>query len=169
MKHGCVSSTVHGGGKRRAAPPLGAVPARAFGGGATLSSRAAEGAFGHHMAGLAPLPPPAEHRSGCRTAIAFPCCRLAHGAGRNHMPRLGRPIAIASTTEQVFSMSRPPCAAKTLLYRAAKFLGNRSLSSARQEPGPRAHSAGRGFSLRRARAPTHQLCLGGRGWAAGFG
>jgi hypothetical protein len=36
-------------------------------------------------------------------------------------------MAIArSTTEQVFSMSRPPCAAKTLLYRAAKFLGNRS-------------------------------------------
>jgi hypothetical protein len=36
-------------------------------------------------------------------------------------------MAIASsTTEQVFSMSRPPCAAKTLLYRAAKFLGNGS-------------------------------------------
>ena len=36
-------------------------------------------------------------------------------------------MAIASSaTEQVFSMSRPPCAAKTLLYRAAKFLGNRS-------------------------------------------
>ena len=72
-------------------PPLGAVPARVSGGGATLSSRAAEGAFGHHMARVAPLPPPAEHRSGCRTAIAFPCCRLAHGAGRNHMPRLGHP------------------------------------------------------------------------------
>jgi hypothetical protein len=63
------------------------------------SSRAAEGAFGHHMAGVAPLPRLAEHRSGCRTAIAFPCRRLAHGAGRSHMkkpmpphmPRLGHP------------------------------------------------------------------------------
>jgi len=36
----------------------------------------------------------------------------------------------SSATEQVFSMSRPPCAAKTLLYRAAKFLGNRSQRSA---------------------------------------
>jgi hypothetical protein len=36
-------------------------------------------------------------------------------------------MAIASSaTEQVFSMSRPPCAAKTVLYRAEKFLGNRS-------------------------------------------
>src|SRR5262245_6403637 len=49
-------------------------------------------------------------------------------------------MAIASsTTEQVFSMSRPPCAAKTLLYRAAKFFGNRAARHSRMGRRPLTH------------------------------
>jgi hypothetical protein len=81
---------------------------------------------GWHSNGAAAVPQLHFHAVGWPTAQAgITCISLCPRTCLAWATPIDMAIA-SSATQQVFSMSRPPCAAKTLLYRAAKFLGNRS-------------------------------------------
>jgi hypothetical protein len=115
---------------------------------------------GWHSKGAAAVPQLHFHAVGWPTAQAgITCISLCPRTCLAWATPMDMAIA-SSATEQVFSMSRPP-AAKNLLYRAAKFLGNRSrapqpcssqASAVLKQlpivaPGPGRHPNARGFSF----------------------